>query len=254
MTKLDGDQRGGAVLSVKAITGVPIKFLGTGEHIQDLEPFRPEGMADRILGGGDIVELARRAQDTMDQEELRRQQEAMEKGQFTLLEFRNMLAQAGKMGPIGKLMSLMPGMGQLREMQAAMKANADQDLKRIGGIIDSMTADERRNPKKVIDQSRRRRIAAGAGVEPHEVNELVKQFEPMKEMMERMAGMGIRERMKYAREIQKKAMSDPSGQLQREKKGTGKRLSNSEKKQLKKEREKEARRRKRLERSKKDGG
>ncbi len=243
LTKLDGDARGGAVISVKAVTGVPIKFLGTGEHLQDLEPFRPEGMASRILGEGDLLEVIRRAQTEIDQDEMRRQEEALSRGEFTLDNFRDMLAQTTKLGPLQKVMSLLPGMGAAREMMKQM--DAEQDLKRLTGIINSMTPAERRQPKQLIDQSRRRRIAAGAGVQPHEVNELVKQFEPVKEMMQKMATMGMRDRMKMMREMQQQMASGGAGGLALAKKGTGKRLTSAEKKKLKKEREKEARRKRR---------
>ena len=136
-------------------------------------------------------------------------------------------------------------MGSLTE--AMGDVDPEQDMKRLFGIIDSMTPDERRNPSKTIDQSRRRRIAAGAGVEPHEVNELVKQFDAMAQMMTGMAGKGMRERMKMVRELQSGMMNNPNG-LARQKVGTGKRLSNDEKAKLKKQREKEMRKRKREQR------
>ncbi len=243
LTKLDGDARGGAVLSVKAVTGVPIKFLGTGEHLQDLEPFRPEGMASRILGEGDLLEVVRRAQTEIDQDEMRKQEEALAKGEFTLDNFKDMLAQTTKLGPLQKVIGLLPGMGAAKEMMKQI--DAEKDLGRLTGIINSMTPAERRNPKQVIDQSRRRRIAAGAGVQPHEVNELVKQFEPVKDMMTKMAGMGMRDRMKMMREMQQAMATGGPGGLAVSKKGTGKRLSTAEKQKLKKQREKEARRKRR---------
>ncbi len=246
MTKLDGDARGGAVLSVRAVTGVPLKFIGTGEHIQDLEPFRPEGMADRILGQGDLAEIARRAQAEIDEDAQKKIEEDLAKGEFTLEQFRDMMMQTRKLGPLNKLMSLMPGMGAMRD--AMKEVDADKDMNRLKGIIDSMTQDERRNPRRVIDQGRRRRIAAGAGVEPHEVNELVKQFDVMADMMKRMAGMGMRERMGLVREMQQQATS-PGG-FSKQKQSTGKRLSKKERDKLKKQKEKEARRRRRETRGK----
>ncbi len=242
LTKLDGDARGGAVLSVKHVTGVPIKFIGTGEHLDALQEFYPERMAQRILGMGDILTLVEQAQQKFDQDEMARQEERLRKGEFTLDDFRNMLGQTKKLGPLNKIMSLLPGMGGMQEMMN--QVDADADMKRLGGIVDSMTAAERRNPSKTIDQSRRRRIAAGAGVEPHEVNELVKQFEPMAAVMKRMAGMGVRERFKEMQELQK-GLSNPAAQLQKQKLGTGKRLNSQERAKLRKDREKEARRRKR---------
>jgi signal recognition particle subunit SRP54 len=243
MTKLDGDARGGAALSVKHVTGVPIKFVGTGEHLDALEEFHPDRMAGRILGMGDILSLVEQAQQKFDQEEMKKQEERLRKGEFTLDDFKKMLGQTSKLGPMNKVMSLIPGMGKLTEMVG--DADVETDMKRLGGIIDSMTPEERRNPSRVIDQSRRRRIAAGAGVEPHEVNELVKQFEPMADMMKQMAGLGIRGRMQKMKELAQGGMLDPGGRLRKEKKGTGKRLTNKEKAKLRKQREKEARRRKR---------
>lgn len=242
MTKLDGDARGGAALSVKHVTGVPIKFIGTGEHLDALEEFHPDRMAGRILGQGDLLTLVEKAQQEFDQEEMRRQEERLRKGEFTLDDFRKQLAQIGRLGPLQKVMSLIPGMNSLNEMMG--EVDPEEDLKRLLGIIDSMTPEERRNPTKIIDQSRRRRIAAGAGVEPHEVNELVKQFDAMAQIMTSMAGKGIRERMQMVRQVQSGLLTNPNG-LVRQKKGTGKRLTSAEKARLRKEREREMRRRKR---------
>jgi signal recognition particle subunit SRP54 len=245
MTKLDGDARGGAALSVKQVTGVPIKFIGTGEHLDALEEFHPDRMAGRILGQGDLLSLVEKAQQEFDQDEMRRQEERLAKGQFTLDDFRAQLSQIGKLGPLQKVMGLIPGMGQLTQMMGDV--DHEQDMKRLFGIIDSMTPAERRSPTKTIDQSRRRRIAAGAGVQPHEVNELVKQFDAMAQMMTSLAGKGMRERMKMVREMQSGMMQNPNG-LAKKKGGTGKRLSPKEKAKLKKEREREERRRKREQR------
>ena len=247
MTKLDGDARGGAALSVKQVTGVPIKFVGTGEHLDALEEFHPDRMAGRILGQGDILSLVEKAQREFDQDEMLAQEERMAKGEFTLDDFKKQLSQITKLGPMQKVMGMIPGMGGLTE--AMGDVDPEQDMKRLFGIIDSMTAEERRQPSKVVDQSRRRRIAAGAGVEPHEVNDLVKQFDAMAQMMTQMAGKGMRERMKMVKEMQA-SMSDPNGQLGRKKLTTGKRLNPQEKSKLKKQREKELRRRKREGRNK----
>jgi signal recognition particle subunit SRP54 len=243
MTKLDGDARGGAALSVKEVTGVPLKFIGTGEHLDALEEFHPERMAGRILGMGDVVSLVEQAQRKFDQEEMERQQERLEKGEFTLDDFKKMLGQTTKLGPLNKVMSMIPGMGGLSQMMGDV--DAEGDMRRLVGIIDSMTPEERRNPKPTIDQSRRRRIAMGAGVQPHEVNELVRQFEPMADLMKQMSGMDMRGRMKKMRELTSGGMLDPSGKLNKQKKSTGKRLSPKEKAKLKKQREKEARKRRR---------
>src|SRR6188472_2838287 len=203
MTKLDGDARGGAALSVKQVTGVPIKFIGTGEHLDALEEFHPDRLAGRILGQGDLLTLVEKAQQEFDQEEMRRQEERLSKGQFTLDDFRSQLKQIGRMGPLQKVMGLIPGMGQLSKGMEDL--DHEGDMKRLLGIIDSMTPDEKRQPTKVIDQGRRRRIAAGAGVEPHEVNELVKQFDAMSQIMTSMAGKGMKDRMKMVRELQNSA-------------------------------------------------
>jgi signal recognition particle subunit SRP54 len=243
MTKLDGDARGGAALSVKSVTGVPIKFVGTGEHLDALEEFHPDRMAERILGMGDIRTLVEQAQRTFDQDEMARQEEKLRKGEFTLDDFRSQLLQMRRMGPLQKVMSLIPGMSKLTEMMG--DGDHEGDMRRLVGIIDSMTPDERRNPKRSIDQSRRRRIAAGAGVEAHEVNELVKQFDAMADVMKNLAGKGIRERMRMVQEIQKGAMNNPGGLLVKKKLGTGKRLSSKEKAANRKERERELRRLKR---------
>jgi signal recognition particle subunit SRP54 len=242
MTKLDGDARGGAALSVKHVTGVPIKFIGTGEHLDALEEFHPDRMAGRILGQGDLLTLVEKAQQEFDQEEMRLQEERLRKGEFTLEDFRKQLSQIGKLGPLQKVMGLIPGMGALNEMMGDV--DPEEDMKRLFGIIDAMTPEERRNPSKIIDQSRRRRIAAGAGVQPNEVNDLVKQFDAMSQVMTSLAGKGMRERMKMVRELQSGLMQNPNG-LARKKIGTGKRLTNAERAKLKKEREKEMRRRKR---------
>jgi signal recognition particle subunit SRP54 len=201
-------------------------------------------MAGRILGQGDLLSLVEKAQQEFDQDEMLRQEERLRKGEFTLDDFRKQLSQMTKLGPLQKVMGMIPGMGSLTE--AMGDVDHEQDMKRLFGIIDSMTAEERRTPSKTIDQSRRRRIAAGAGVEPHEVNELVKQFDVMAQMMTSMAGKGMKDRMKMVRELQS-GMMNPNG-LARQKVGTGKRLSNEEKAKLKKQREKEMRKRKREQR------
>jgi signal recognition particle subunit SRP54 len=245
MTKLDGDARGGAALSVKAVTGVPLKFIGTGEQLDALEEFNPEGMAGRILGLGDMLALVRQVQDKVDQDAMRKQEEQLRKGQFTLDDFRSMLDQTKKLGPLGKVMSLMPGMAQITKMMG--DADSDGELRHVGGIIDSMTKDERRNPK-LIDQSRRRRIAAGAGVEPHEVNELVKLFDMMAPIVKKMSSLGVRGKMQAIQELSRSGALNPGAKLAKQKKGTGKRLTAEERAKLKRLRERDERRRKRDER------
>ena len=242
LTKLDGAARGGAVLSVKHVTQVPIKFIGTGEQLESLEPFRPDGMAGRILGMGDVLELVRTAQDEFDQDEMRKTEERLRQGEFTLDDFRKQLSQLAKPGLMQKMMGLMPGMGEINKMMDGV--DMEQDTKRLFGIIDSMTPAERRNPK-VIDSSRRQRIAAGSGTQHNEVNDLIKQFDGMASIMKSMSGKGMGDRMKMMQELQRGGMMDPGGSLQKQKKGTGKRLSPKEKAKLRKQREKELRRRKR---------
>jgi signal recognition particle subunit SRP54 len=242
MTKLDGDARGGAALSVKSVTGVPIKFIGTGEQIDALEDFHPERLAGRILGMGDVVSLVEEAQRKFDQEEMQRQEERLQAGEFTLEDFKKMLAQTRRLGPLGKVLGMIPGMGGMQEMLGG--ADLEKDMNRLFGIIDSMTPEERRSPSRTIDPSRRRRIAVGAGVPPNEVSDLVKQFDGMAAMMKGMAGLGMRDRMREVQKIQAQ-LANPTARLGRPKGDTGKRLTADERRKLKKQREKEARRRKR---------
>ena len=242
MTKLDGDARGGAALSVKDVTGVPIKFIGTGEQIEALEDFHPERMAGRILGMGDVVSLVEEAQRKFDQEEMQQQEERLKAGEFTLEDFKKMLSQTRRLGPLGKVLGMIPGMGGMQEMLGG--GDLEKDMNRLFGIIDAMTPDERRNPSRIVDQSRRRRIAAGAGVEPHEVGDLVKQFDGMAAMMKGMAGLGMRERMQQVQRLQAQ-LTNPAARLAKPKGDTGKRLTADERRKQKKQREKDARRRKR---------
>lgn len=242
MTKLDGDARGGAALSVKSVTGVPIKFMGTGEGVDALEEFHPDRLAGRILGMGDVVSLVEEAQRKFDQDEMQRQEDRLKSGEFTLEDFKKMMLQTRRLGPLGKVIGMIPGMGGMQDMLAG--ADLEKDVNRLFGIIDSMTPEEKRNPSRVIDQTRRRRIAAGAGVEPQAVNDLVKQFDGMAAMMKGMAGLGMKDRMREVQKMQS-AMGDPSGRLGRPKGDTGKRLTAEQRRKLKKQREKEARRRKR---------
>ncbi|MBQ80607.1 MAG: signal recognition particle protein [Planctomycetaceae bacterium] len=242
MTKLDGDARGGAALSVKSVTGVPIKFMGTGEGVDALEEFHPDRLAGRILGMGDVVSLVEEAQRKFDQDEMQRQEDRLKSGEFTLEDFKKMMLQTRRLGPLGKVIGMIPGMGGMQDMLAG--ADLEKDVNRLFGIIDSMTPEEKRNPSRVIDQTRRRRIAAGAGVEPQAVNDLVKQFDGMASMMKGMAGLGMKDRMREVQKMQS-AMGDPSGRLGRPKGDTGKRLTAEQRRKIKKQREKEARRRKR---------
>jgi len=242
MTKLDGDARGGAALSVKSVTGVPIKFIGTGEQIDALEDFHPERMAGRILGMGDVVSLVEEAQRKFDQEEMKRQEERLKAGEFTLDDFKKMLLQTRRLGPLGKVLGMIPGMGGIVDMLGG--GDLEKDMNRLFGIIDSMTPDERRNPSRIVDQARRRRIATGAGVELHEVSDLVKQFDGMASMMKGMAGLGMRERMQQVQRLQAQ-LQNPAARLAKPKGDTGKRLTADERRKLKKQREKDARRKRR---------
>lgn len=246
MTKLDGDARGGALLSVKDVTGVPLKFIGTGEKFDALEPFRPEGMTDRILGHGDIVELARQAQNLISEDEREKLESQLAEGRFTLEDFRNQIAKFSQGGMMMKMMSLLPGAGDLKNMMG--NADTEKETRRLIGIIDSMTPQERQNPK-IIEPSRRMRIAKGAGVQPQQVNELVKQYDMMKPMMTGLAGKGMGDRMKMVREAQQTLMNP--GQGLKTKKGTGKRLNAAQKNKLRRQREKELRKKRR---SKGSGG
>ncbi|MEM9941127.1 MAG: signal recognition particle protein, partial [Planctomycetota bacterium] len=240
MTKLDGDARGGALLSVKHVTGVPIQFIGTGEHLEDLEPFRAEGMAGRILGQGDIYALARQAQDLVDEKEQQRMQEALEKGQFSLDDFRNQMQKMAKPGLMQKMLGLLPGMPNMREINEMMnQGDTSKQIRQMVGIIDSMTPQERKDAS-VIDISRKRRIAAGSGVEVKQVSELLKQYNTMKPMLTGMAGMNVGDRMAQMDEL-KKQMMDPSRGMPKSKKTTGRRLTAKEKKKNKKDREKRLR-------------
>ncbi len=237
MTKLDGDARGGAAISVKEVTGVPLKFMGTGEHLENLEEFHPERMAGRILGQGDIVSLVEKAQQEFDEDEAKRLEEQLAKGEFTLDDFLKQMQQIKRLGPMKKVLGMIPGMGNM--LKDFDNLDAESDLRRLQGIIHSMTPEERRKPK-VIDQNRRRRIAAGSGVEASQVNDLVKQFDAIAPMMTAMAGKGAGDRMKMMKEVQSSMMNNPSGGLARKKQGTGKRLSAKEKAKALKDRQKRA--------------
>ncbi len=189
LTKIDGDARGGAALSISAVTGVPVKFLGTGEKTDALEPFHPDRLAGRILGMGDILTLVERAQETFDVNEAQQMEEKLRKASFTLEDMLDQLQQVQKMGPIGQLVSMIPGMGNMAgEAQAAVDRG---DLKRTEAIIRAMTPAERRDPT-ILTGSRRRRIAAGAGTSLPEVNRLVKQFGEMQKLMKQLSGGGRR--------------------------------------------------------------
>lgn len=180
LTKMDGDARGGAALGIRSVTGLPVAFIGTGERTDGLEPFHPDRLAQRILGMGDILSLVERVQETVDTEEAERIAQRMLRERFSLEDFRSQLSQIKKMGPIGQVLSMIPGAGQMAG--AAQQAVDDGQLRRIEAIIDSMTPQERRNPE-LIKASRRRRIALGSGTQPADVNRLLKQFAEMQKLM-----------------------------------------------------------------------
>jgi signal recognition particle subunit SRP54 len=189
LTKIDGDARGGAALSITAVTGVPVKFLGTGEKTEAIEVFHPDRLAGRILGMGDIMTLVERAQEHFDEKQAAQMEEKLRKASFTLEDMLDQLQQVQKMGPIGQIMSMIPGMGGMaNEAQAAVDRG---DLKRTEAIIRAMTPAERRDPT-VLNGSRRRRIAAGSGTSLPDVNRLVKQFTEMQKLMKQLAGGGRR--------------------------------------------------------------
>lgn len=187
ITKLDGDTRGGAALSIKAVTGKPIKFVGSGEKMEDIQPFYPDRMASRILGMGDVLTLIEKAQEAFSEEEALKLQKKMKTNSFTLQDYLNQLESVKKMGGIGKLMSMVPGLGG--------KVNEDDidesKIIKTKAIILSMTPEERNNPD-IIKASRRKRIAAGSGTSIQDVNQLLKQFDMSKEMMRRVSKNGMR--------------------------------------------------------------
>ena len=196
LTKFDSDARGGAALSVKAVTGKPIKFIGVGEKLDNLEEFHADRMAGRILGMGDVVTLVERAQDAFDQEQAVKMQAKMAKGKFTLEDFLTQIKQMKKLGPLKEIMKLMPGMGDA----GAMGQMDGDELQGIEAIIHSMTPAEREDPS-TIEASRRRRIARGSGTQPQDVSGMVKMFHQMSAMMKQMAGMGMKDRMKFAQQM-----------------------------------------------------
>jgi signal recognition particle subunit SRP54 len=189
MTKMDGDARGGAALSLKAVIGKPIKFVGVGEKIDALEVFHPERMASRILGMGDVLTLVEKAQATMDQREVMVLEQKIRKNEFTLDDFRNQLTQIRKMGSLQEIIGMIPGMKKIRALKEMTPDEGE--LVRVAAIIDSMTGKERRN-HLIIDGSRRKRIARGSGTTVQDVNRLLKNYAEMRKMMKRMTKGGIK--------------------------------------------------------------
>jgi signal recognition particle subunit SRP54 len=186
LSKLDGDARGGAALSVVAVVGVPIAFVGNGERLEDLEPFHSDRVVSRLLGMGDVLSLIERAEQAIDVEEAQRLEDKIRKDEFTLEDFREQLQAIKKMGPFEQIIGMIPGMGNLKQL--AQNKPDDKAIDRVGAIIGSMTPDERRR-SDIINGSRRKRIARGSGTSVEEVNRLLKQFVQMRRMLKAMGGL-----------------------------------------------------------------
>ena len=189
LSKLDGDARGGAALSIKAVTGKPIKFIGTGEKLDMIEPFHPERMASRILGMGDVLTLIEKAEQALDQKKAAELEQKMRANKFTLADFYDQLLQIRKMGPMQDLLGMIPGMGSMKNVQVDESA-----LGRVEAIILSMTPYERENPA-CLNSSRKRRIALGCGQKVEDINRLLKQFDQMQQLMKQMNGKGKKRKL-----------------------------------------------------------
>jgi signal recognition particle subunit SRP54 len=199
LTKLDGDTRGGAALSIRTVVNKPIKFVGTGEKMEAIDPFHPSRMADRILGMGDIVSLVERAQEQFDEEEAKKLEAKIRKNKFDFSDFYNQIQQIKKMGNIKDLASMIPGVGKaLKDVDID-----DNAFKSIEAIIQSMTPKERRNPDLLMRQATRKtRIAKGSGTSIQDVNRLIKQFDQMRKMMKMMTGGNMRNMMSQMKQMQ----------------------------------------------------
>ncbi|GLI56128.1 signal recognition particle protein [Propionigenium maris DSM 9537] len=182
LTKLDGDTRGGAALSIKAVVGKPIKFVGVGEKIDDIELFHPERLVSRILGMGDVVSLVEKAQEAIDEDDAKSLEEKIKNQSFDLEDFLKQLQNIKKLGPIGNILKMLPGVGDIGDL-----APAEKEMKKVEAIIQSMTKQERKKPE-ILKASRKKRIAKGSGTEVSDVNKLLKQFEQMKQMMRMFSG------------------------------------------------------------------
>jgi signal recognition particle subunit SRP54 len=223
LTKLDSDTRGGALLSAKMVTGKPVKFLGMGEKLDALEEFRPEGMAERILGMGDVVGLVNLAKEKFDQEMAERLQAKMEKGQFTLEDFMQQMGQVKKLGPMSKVMGMIPGMSELTKSINMNDMDMENQMGKMRAIYDSMSKKERSKPD-LMDGGRRRRVAAGAGVQLNEVGQFIKQFEMMRDTMHAFGGMGVGGKLKMMKTLLGGGLSNlgmPGGPALRVKKRGG---------------------------------
>jgi signal recognition particle subunit SRP54 len=220
LTKFDSDTRGGALLSAKVVTGKPVKFLGVGEKLDRLEEFRPEGMAQRILGMGDIIGLVNEAMTKFDQEETARLQAKLEKGQFTLEDFMSQMGQINKLGPMSKVMGMIPGMSELTKQVGMGEGDVEKQMAHMRAIYGSMSKKERAKPD-LLDGPRRRRIASGAGVALTEVGQFMKQFEMSRDMMRAVGGMGMMGKLKLMKHLMSGNLSGlgmPGGPLIKTKK------------------------------------
>jgi signal recognition particle subunit SRP54 len=188
LSKMDGDARGGAALSVVGVVGVPIAFVGSGERLQDLEPFHADRVVSRVLGMGDVLSLIEKAEEAVSMEDAAKIEEKVRTGDFTLEDFRDQLRTIRKMGPLEQILGMLPGMGAIKELKAQKEQVDEKQMLRVEAIINSMTAKERRN-HQLINGQRRKRIAKGSGTSVEEVNRLLKQFVQMKKMLKAMGGM-----------------------------------------------------------------
>ncbi|MEM7810767.1 MAG: signal recognition particle protein [Planctomycetota bacterium] len=210
LTKTDGDTRGGAALSIRAVTGVPLKFVGTGETLDGLEAFHPNRMATRILGGGDMAGLVEKAQREFDAEDVEEANRKMAEGKFSLEDFRKQMKMINRLGSMKSLMKMIPGMGQLADMDE--EGQMEKELVRVGAMIDSMTPEEKTDPDR-IDRSRRQRIAGGSGNDPSDVNRMLKDFKQMAGAMQGVSKLGGADRLKAVQQMAAGAAQNPEGRL-----------------------------------------
>jgi signal recognition particle subunit SRP54 len=188
LSKMDGDARGGAALSVVSVVGVPIAFVGSGERLQDLEPFHADRVVSRVLGMGDVLSLIEKAEEAVSMEDAAKLEEKIRRDDFTLEDFRDQLRTIRKMGPLEQILGMLPGMGAIKELKQQKEQIDEKQMLRVEAIINSMTDKERRN-HQLINGQRRKRIAKGSGTSVEEVNKLLKQFIQMKKMLKAMGGM-----------------------------------------------------------------
>lgn len=229
LTKFDSDTRGGAALSVKKITGKPIKFVGVGEKLEAIEEFHPDRVAGRILGMGDILSLVEQAQQQYDKGEAEKLEAKMSKGEFSLEDFAGQLRKMRQMGSLKEMIKKIPGIG---DMMGDMEFD-EQEIVRMEAVVQSMTPRERSNPK-MIDASRRRRIAKGAGVDPNDVSQLVKQFEPMRAMMKAMSGQSFMQRLRMGSQFSQMLAGGGMPKLKGSSSATKRVLSKKDKKKRRK--------------------